>query len=288
MRWSKRTGDESAPAPSPHMPRESFTRVFITVDSALVIALAFSFAFGNGWTTARMLGVNPWIAPLIQPAVDLAVVGLMIGLRYLAIHGWSDEELRMPRRWLRLFGMMTLAMNTALPLWQHHWGRAAWDAIGPILLIAWSELAPWLLRAIYSVRPAQHLLSGDEAVETSRTPGEELGSVPDEAVPEAEQPDEKSPADEVGTVIDIKAGTLEDYVRSHLLEWEREGRTYTDCPAAALHRQIVEAPSAFGRSKPWTRRRVNQVCKVMWPAMYEAKLLKTPHPDQEAASDKAS
>ncbi|MFD4858452.1 hypothetical protein [Streptomyces atratus] len=134
------------------MPGETFTRVFITVDSGIVLLLTFAFMFGNGWETAKILGVHYLIAPLIQPAVDLAVVGLMVGLRYLAAHGWTDEELRKPRTWLRIFGAMTLAMNTALPLHQHHYGRAAWDAIGPVLLIAWSELAPWLLRAIYTVR----------------------------------------------------------------------------------------------------------------------------------------
>ncbi|MFJ1700376.1 hypothetical protein ACIOHC_35895 [Streptomyces sp. NPDC088252] len=160
MRWLKRSGETGASAPTPQtppsrtagMPGETFTRVFITVDSGIVLLLTFAFMFGNGWETAKILGVHYLIAPLIQPAVDLAVVGLMVGLRYLAAHGWTDEELRKPRAWLRIFGAMTLAMNTALPLHQHHFGRAAWDAIGPVLLIAWSELAPWLLRAIYTVR----------------------------------------------------------------------------------------------------------------------------------------
>lgn len=270
MRTRKRTGEAAVAAPSPttsSMPGEAFTRVFITVDSALVILLAFAFAFGNGWDTARMLGINPYIAPLIQPAVDLAVIGLMIGLRYLAMHGWSDEQLKKPRRWLRCFGLMTLAMNTALPLHEGHFGRAAWDAIGPILLIAWSELAPWLLRAIYSVR--QEALAA-AALETTQAaepvaPVQPAPEVLVVAVPEDEVPVEDEPVAEPPKALQLAMGNTRSIVHAWLADWHAKGRTYEDNPTAALHKLVKGDPKAFGMEKAVTRERLGQLCRDEWP-----------------------
>lgn len=275
MRTRKRTGEAAVAAPSPttsSMPGETFTRVFITVDSALVILLAFAFAFGNGWTTAQRLGIHPYIAPLIQPAVDLAVIGLMVGLRYLAVHGWSDEQLKKPRRWLRFFGLMTLAMNTALPLHEGHYGRAAWDAIGPILLIAWSELAPWLLRAIYSVRQealAVAALEATEAVEPV-TPVQPMSEVPVVEEPEVEdEPDEvvveDEPVAEELTALQLASGNTRRIAHAWLADWLAKGRTYEENPTAALHKLMKDDPRAFGMERAVSRERLGQLCREEWP-----------------------
>jgi hypothetical protein len=42
-------------------------------------------------------------------------------------------------------------LNTAGALWHLRFGTAAVDAIGPVLLIGWSETGPWLLREINAV-----------------------------------------------------------------------------------------------------------------------------------------
>ncbi|MEV8064170.1 hypothetical protein AB0P37_49315 [Streptomyces antimycoticus] len=54
---------------------------------AAVVGLTFLFGFGNVWTLALRLGVPPWVAPLVAPAVDLSVLGLLLGTRYLALQG---------------------------------------------------------------------------------------------------------------------------------------------------------------------------------------------------------
>ncbi|CAL9640970.1 hypothetical protein SUDANB9_06305 [Streptomyces sp. enrichment culture] len=48
--------------------------------------------------------------------VDLSVVGLLIALRFLALHGVSKPELKAGTRLLHLCGLLTLALNTAEPL----------------------------------------------------------------------------------------------------------------------------------------------------------------------------
>lgn len=319
MRWPKRSGGMVASAPDPQpstsrpagMPGEAFTRVFITIDSGLVMLLTFAFMFGNGWETAQLLGVHPWIAPLIQPAVDLAVVGLMVGLRYLAAHGWTDEELKKPRVWLRIFGAMTLAMNTALPLHEGNYGRAAWDAIGPVLLIAWSELAPWLLRAFHIVRLAQEETAREaqradvQPVPTAHRPEKDLVPLDELTAPrepeslwepeleepeplwepEPEEPDfppelEPEPEEELAAdertehrAVKLDTGRV---VERYLISWSALGLTYADRPGAALFKAMGEDPDCLGMARPVGQRRINQLCQELWPELYEKGLVKTP------------
>jgi hypothetical protein len=108
----------------------------------VVVGLAFLFGFGNVWLLALRLGVAPWVAPLVAPAVDLSVVGLLLGTRYLVLHGGRPEQLRPARRLLVFSSVMTLALNVADPLIAGLWGRAAFDAVGPLLLIGWGEVGP--------------------------------------------------------------------------------------------------------------------------------------------------
>lgn len=261
MRYAKPTGDLATTSPSSDsispLPGEGFTRVFVTVDTSLVILLAFAFGFGNGWATARILGINPWIAPLIQPAVDLAVVGLMIGVRYLAIHGMTDAELAKPRRWLRLFGLLTLAMNTALPVQEGRVGRAAWDAIGPVLLIAWSELAPWLLRAIYSVRQ-------QEARQTTPLAATAVDVVDDRPPADAPVPPNVVPIGSGHTL------SLRELARHLMIQWDKEGKRYAEGVIGAVHAIVRD------QGHDVTRRRVGQVCMAEWDDLYTQGSVRTP------------
>jgi hypothetical protein len=43
----------------------------ITVIMGTVVGLTFLFGFGNVLNLALRLGVPPWVAPLVAPAVDL-------------------------------------------------------------------------------------------------------------------------------------------------------------------------------------------------------------------------
>ena len=97
------------------------------------------------------LGVIAWIAWLIGPSVDLSVIGLLTGIRFLSLHSYTEDRLAKLDRFLRFCGLLTLALNTAGALWHLQFGTAAVDAIGPVLLIGWSETGPWLLREIKAV-----------------------------------------------------------------------------------------------------------------------------------------
>ncbi len=146
---SERSGQ---PPPAVAPPGEALTRGLVTAIMVAIALLAFAFSFGNIWALGLRLGVSPWIAPLVGPAVDLFVIGLLLGTRYLAIHGADSRQLR-PARWLLLFsGLATLALNAAEPILQGAYGKTAFDTVGPLLLIGWSEVGPRLLRHMHAVR----------------------------------------------------------------------------------------------------------------------------------------
>ncbi|SMC72107.1 hypothetical protein [Lentzea albidocapillata] len=120
----------------------------VTVIMGTVVGLTFLFGFGNVLNLALRLGVPVWVAPLVAPAVDLSILGLLLGARHLALTGASAEVLR-PARWLLIFAsVVTLALNVADPLVAGQYGKAAFDAVGPLLLIGWAEVGPGFLQAI--------------------------------------------------------------------------------------------------------------------------------------------
>lgn len=120
----------------------------VSVIVGVVVALTFLFGFGNVLALGLRLGVPMWVAPLVAPAVDLSVVGLLVGSRHLAVNGGPVEVLRSARRLLIFASMVTLALNIAEPLIAGRYGKAAFDAVGPLLLIGWSEVGPGLLYAM--------------------------------------------------------------------------------------------------------------------------------------------
>jgi len=73
------------------------------------------------------------------------------GMRFLSLHGYTDIQLSKLRRMLRFCGALTLALNTSGALGHQMFGRALVDAVGPALLIGWSEIGPGMLRQIYAV-----------------------------------------------------------------------------------------------------------------------------------------
>lgn len=140
------------------MTEERFTRRTVTVVMAVIAALAFVFSFGNVWALALRLGVPHPIAPLIAPMVDLSVVGLLIALRFLALHGVPKAELKASTRLLHLCGLLTLALNTAEPLLAGRYGRACLDTVAPLLLLGWGHVGPAFLAQFHTLtRPTPHL-----------------------------------------------------------------------------------------------------------------------------------
>ncbi|RFU82886.1 DUF2637 domain-containing protein [Streptomyces triticagri] len=137
------------------MGEERVTQRTVTVVMATIALLAFVFSFGNVWSLALRLGVPRPIAPLIAPMVDLSVVGLLVGLRYLSLRGVDAKELKGATRLMHLSGLLTLALNIAEPIAVGHYGRAALDAVAPLLLLGWGAVGPQLLRHFHT------LASGD-------------------------------------------------------------------------------------------------------------------------------
>jgi Protein of unknown function (DUF2637) len=113
--------------------------------------MAFAFSLDNVANLCIALGITGWNAWLVGPTVDLSVVGLLAGVQFLSRHGYGDEQLRKPRCMLWFCGLLTLTLNTADSVAHRQFGTALVDAVGPALLIGWSETGPWLLRQIYAV-----------------------------------------------------------------------------------------------------------------------------------------
>jgi hypothetical protein len=144
------TTRHDGPVASVELAGEVFTRRVITVVLAAITALMFAFGFGNVWALGRSLGVPPLVAPLVGPAVDLSVAGLLIGIRHLSMAGVSRDQLRPARILLGACGAATLALNIAGPVTAGAYGRAAFDSVGPGLLIGWAETGPGMLRFLYA------------------------------------------------------------------------------------------------------------------------------------------
>ncbi|HJQ46997.1 MAG TPA: hypothetical protein VJ870_11850 [Amycolatopsis sp.] len=114
----------------------------------VVVGLTFLFGFGNVLNLALRLGVPVWVAPLVAPAVDLSILGLLLGSRHLALAGGTPAQRRPARRLLIFASVVTVALNVADPLVAGQYGKAAFDTVGPLLLIGWAEVGPDLLRAL--------------------------------------------------------------------------------------------------------------------------------------------
>ncbi|MFJ2816849.1 SpdA protein [Streptomyces sp. NPDC087294] len=133
------------------MVEDRLTQRTVTVVMAVIALLAFVFSFGNVWALALRLGVPHPVAPLTAPMVDLSVIGLLVGLRLLSLSGVPQQELTAATRLMHLCGLLTLALNVAEPLVAGHYGRAAVDAVAPLLLLGWSQVGPQFLRHFHAL-----------------------------------------------------------------------------------------------------------------------------------------
>lgn len=146
MVWTMRVGD-----------RRDLVGSAVSTMVGIVVGLTFLFGFGNVFALALRLGVPVWVAPLVAPAVDLTVVALLVAIRRLSAHGAAPEVQRSARRLLVLASAVTLALNVAEPLIAGEVGKALFDAVGPLLLIGWSEVGPGLLQALADLREDREL-----------------------------------------------------------------------------------------------------------------------------------
>jgi hypothetical protein len=141
----------TAPAPDAEQAGETLVRRFVTVLAVVVGGLCFLFSLGNVYQLAVDLELWVWIRPLVAPAVDLSIVALVVGIRFLARRGVSARELRRPRLFLLAVGLAAWALNTAGAVAERDWGKAAFDSLAPGLLLGWAEVLPWFLRQFHAV-----------------------------------------------------------------------------------------------------------------------------------------
>ena len=187
-------------------PNAALTRAAVTTITLLIAALSFAFCFGNSHDLCISLGVDGWIAWLIGPSVDLSVIGLLVAVRYLASAGYTGADLAEPRRLLVLCGLLTLALNTADALTHGRYGTAAVNAIGPILLICWSDVGPWLVAELGAVthrRDQPRRLLDTDSVEPVET------SACDSPEPQDQRPDTVAPDPTPHQQIDLVPGPAE-------------------------------------------------------------------------------
>ncbi|MER6121100.1 DUF2637 domain-containing protein [Streptomyces sp. NPDC001046] len=152
------------------MSEDRITQRTVTVVMGIIALLAFVFSFGNVWALALRLGVPAPIAPLIAPMVDLSVVGLLVALRYLSLRGVPPEQMKAATRLMHVSGLLTLALNIAEPIAAGHYGRAAVDAVAPLLLLGWGAVGPQLLRSFAAVTPSATAPAKAAETEPADTP----------------------------------------------------------------------------------------------------------------------
>ena len=133
------------------MTRTRLVRRFLVSVVFTVATLTFLFGFGNGYALGLRLGVLPWIAWLVAPAVDLSVVALLVVLQSVRDRSAVRDDLRSARLLLAFCGLVTLALNTSYAVVVGTYGRALFDAIAPLLLIGWSEVGPRVLALLDTV-----------------------------------------------------------------------------------------------------------------------------------------
>ncbi|MFH8567578.1 DUF2637 domain-containing protein [Streptomyces sp. NPDC017993] len=209
------------------MSEDRITQRTVTVIMAVIAALAFVFSFGNVWSLALRLGVPRPVAPLIAPMVDLSVVGLLVALRYLSLRGIQAEQMKSASRLMHLSGLLTLALNIAEPLIAHHWGRAAVDAVAPLLLLGWGAVGPQLLRHFHTVTqpapaPASAATTPAPAPVSEPAPAPEPADMAPAPVPEPTPAPAPAPAPVVAAARAVEDPVASAPVPAPLLEEARK------------------------------------------------------------------
>jgi hypothetical protein len=120
-------------------------------DAALVMAASA----WNGGHVLQVMGDPAGFGTLLGLAVDVGLAVALIGDRTLHLAGKSEPW----SRWVRnVTAAMSLGLNCAVPLHDHHWGQMMFHAFLPILLVLLSEYAQKLtlqFRAILDDQVAQ-------------------------------------------------------------------------------------------------------------------------------------
>lgn len=163
------------PAGADRTERIIFTVVVAVI--AIVPTLTFVFSFGNVGDLGVSLHVDQRIAYLTGPAIDLSVVGLIVAGSYLSHRGWSEKQLWPIHLMSVICGLTMIALNCGQAVYQQHWRLASFDAVGPLLLIGWGFIGPWLLRQLFEARTVSAIQSASG--QESDASGSGIQSAPD-------------------------------------------------------------------------------------------------------------
>jgi hypothetical protein len=168
---------EDTPAGADRTERFIFIFTVVVAVIAIVPTLTFIFSFGNVGELGVSLNVDWRLAFLTGPAIDLSVVGLIVAGSYLSHRGWSEKQLWPIHLMSVVCGLTMIALNCGQAVYKHHWRLASFDAVGPLLLIGWGFIGPWLLRQLFEARtvPAIQSASGRKAEPAGST----IQSAPD-------------------------------------------------------------------------------------------------------------
>lgn len=192
--------------PSEHGPTtvdqaKAAKRVANAMDAAIVVvaALTMSFSFGNIHQFALQHGTADPIAWFPAPAIDLALIGALMGDAYLSRHGLDAGPWAKALRWFA--GLATLALNT----WESVAARDAaailLHASMPVLLFCLAEAAvPYRQRFAEVVRRA----AVEAATRAATAPATPAVQAPQTA---AEPFRAEQPAPEVAAEVDQVAVT---------------------------------------------------------------------------------
>ncbi|MEV6314269.1 DUF2637 domain-containing protein [Streptomyces sp. NPDC051776] len=223
------------------MAEDRITQRTVTIVMVVIAALAFVFSFGNVWALAVRLGVPQPVAPLIAPMVDLSVVGLLVALRYLSLRGVPADKLKSATRLMHLSGLLTLSLNVVEPILAGHYGRAAVDAVAPLLLLGWGSVGPTLLRHFHTVTAPTSAPTGPAPVMQPAADPRPITSIPLEPNP-VEAPPTKALGTPAPAAAAVPAPLLEAARSVATDHRERHGRHIT--PAQLQARLGVALPLA--------------------------------------------
>jgi hypothetical protein len=131
---------------------ETITFWVVGIGLCVIPLLVFIFSFGNVGGFLESLGMPHRIAYLTGPAIDLAAMVCVVASSYLATRDLVGVTLWPLHFSTFVCGVMMILLNTAGALHDRHWRLAGVDCVGPLLLIGWGALAPWLWRSLTAAR----------------------------------------------------------------------------------------------------------------------------------------
>ncbi|MET9119974.1 hypothetical protein [Streptomyces sp. NPDC004528] len=273
--WRRdKAATEQVKDPNARIAGELFTVVFVMTGAVIAILLAFGFDFGNVWALAARLGVPSKVQWLTAPAVTITYLSLMVGQQYLSLRGWTNRELRKPRLWLLLIGVMTYALNCGDAAIRGAIGEAAFDAVMPTLLLMWGELAPWMMRQVHEARqraadamaeePVVQVVEQKPATTEDGLTIDNLQQMIEELQGDAwAQELEAEMAAERKPRRGRKETPLRPTAREFIWKWLSDGRVYKDKPAAAWFKELV---AEMGEDAP-TIERCRQIMRDEYPVI---------------------